>query len=116
MNFSKIDISRAYDYVSSKEENKEWTAIRLTDLTGKYSDIVYTYGKVSFGDETENGEMPLTFHYDVVLSKDIEESVLKEDIDFKNLLGDILIDILTKQIEEGNLQYVNTDNRKNNTQ
>ena len=34
--------------------------------------------------------------------------------DFFNLIGDILYDIMDKQLEDGSLQYVNTDDRKNN--
>ena len=109
MNLSKIDIERAYAFASSKEKGKEWTAIRLTDLVGKYSGILYNYGKVSFGEETDSGEMPLTFDYDVVLSNDITGEELEEDLEFKNLLGDILVDILEKQLRENSLQYVNND-------
>ena len=81
----------------------------MTDLTNVYSDIVYTYGKVSLGEETEDGEMPLTFHYDVVLSNNIPPEELQEDMEFKNLLGDILVDILEKQLKDNSLQYVNND-------
>jgi len=109
MNLSKIDIERAYAFVSSKEEGKEWTAIKLTDLVGEYSGIVYNYGKVAFGEESDSGEMPLTFHYDVVLSNDIPEEELQEDMEFKTLLGDILVDILEKQLRDNSLQYVNND-------
>jgi len=51
----------------------------------------------------------LTFHYDVVLSNDIPEDELQEDMEFKNLLGDILVDILEKQLRDNSLQYVNND-------
>ena len=108
MNLSKVDIERAYTYVSSKEEH-EWTHIQLTDLTREYSGIVFKYGEVSLGEETESGEMPLTFHYDVILSKDKTNEELQEDSDFKNLLGDILVDILEKQFKDNSLQYVNND-------
>ena len=30
--------------------------------------------------------------------------------DFFNLIGDVLYDILDQQLNDGNLQYVNTDN------
>ena len=109
MNLSKPDIERAYTFVSSKEEGKQWTAIKLTDIVGEYSGIVYNYGKVSFGEESEDDEMLLTFHYDVVLSNDITEEELQEDMGFKNLLGDILVDILEKQLKDSSLQYVNND-------
>ena len=36
--------------------------------------------------------------------------------DFFKLIGDILQDIITEQLDKDDLQYVNTDNRKNDTQ
>ena len=33
---------------------------------------------------------------------------LQEDLKFKNLLGDILMDIMEKQLEDNSLQYVNS--------
>ena len=41
---NKIDISRSFILVSDK--SKEWTALRLTELTEEYKDIIYKYGKV----------------------------------------------------------------------
>ena len=38
------------------------------------------------------------------------EEQLQEDMDFKNLIGDVLTVILERQLKEDNLQYVNTDN------
>ena len=32
------------------------------------------------------------------------------DDEFFNLIGDVLYDILDQQLNDGNLQYVNTDN------
>ena len=33
---------------------------------GKYAGVVYKYGKVSLGEETEDGKMPFKFEFDIV--------------------------------------------------
>ena len=110
MQMSRIDLERCFDYVSSKQEGEQWTGIKLLSTAGDYQNIIYKYGKVEFGEETESGEMPLTFHYDVIYSGSYTEEQLQEDMDFKNLIGDVLTVILERQLKEDNLQYVNTDN------
>ena len=106
---SKLDISRCYKFVASEEEDNKWQGIQLLESTGEYKDIIYKYGKVEFAkEENEKGEMPLTFHYDLIYSKDISGKELQEDLNFKNLLGDILMDIMEKQLEDNSLQYVNS--------
>ena len=106
---SRLDISRCYKFVAREEENNKWQGIQLLESTGKYKDIIYKYGKVKFGKkETAKGELPLTFHYDLIYSNDMSGKELQEDLKFKNLLGDILMDIMEKQLEDNSLQYVNS--------
>jgi len=103
------DISSKYTYVVN--EKQTWTGIGLTKDAGKYQGVVYRYGKVSFADEDENGNMPLKFEWDILDSNGLSKEDMQED--FFNLIGDILVDIIDKQIEEGSMEYVNTDNREN---
>src|SRR6056300_440858 len=110
MQLTKVDLERCFEYVSSKQEGEKWTGIKLLPTTQDYKGIIYKYGKIEFGEETESGEMPLTFHYDVIYSGKYTEQELQDDINFKNLIGDILTIILERQLKEDNLQYVNTDN------
>ena len=108
---NNIDIERSFIFVSNdKKEDEKWTALKLTGVTGEYENIILEYSKVSFGDETEDGSLPLTFHYDIVYSPSYSEKDLQEDLDFKNLLGDILMHLIEKQVEDNDLQYVNTPN------
>ena len=98
---SRLDISRCYKFVASEEENNKWQGIQLLESTGKYKDIIYKYGKVKFRKKgTAKGELPLTFHYDLIYSNDMSGKELQEDLKFKNLLGDILMDIMEKQLED----------------
>ena len=110
MSLNRIDVEGCFEYVSSNHDDNKWTGIKLLPITGDYQDIIYKYGKVEFGEEeNENGDLPLTFHYDVLYSGNHTEKELQEDNNFKNLIGDVLMVILERQLKEDNLQYVNTD-------
>ena len=105
---SKVDISRCFILVSDK--SKEWTALRLTDTTEEYKDIIYKYGKVEINEDEKNDNASLQFDYDVLVSPTISKKDLEEDMDFKNLMGDILHYLIEEQLQKDSMQYVNTDN------
>jgi hypothetical protein len=99
------DLSKLYTYVENKDQT--WTGIGLTQEAGKYQGVVYRYGEVKIV-EDENGEnATLQFEWDVLDSNGLPKEMIGED--FFKLIGDILVDIMEKQIEEDSLQYVNTD-------
>ena len=104
---SKVDISRSFILVSDK--SKEWTALRLTELTEEYKDIIYKYGKVEINEDEKNDNASLQFNYDVLVSPTISKKDLEEDVDFKNLMGDILHYLIEEQLQKDSMQYVNTD-------
>ena len=104
---NKIDISRAFVYCT--DQSKEWTALRLTGVTD-YEDVIYKYGKISVDENKENDNASLQFDYDVLVSPDVPKEELNNDIDFKNLMGDILVHIIGEQLDKDAMQYVNTDN------
>ena len=104
---NKIDISRCFMLVSDKSQ--EWTALRLTDLTKEYKDIIYKYGKVEIKEDEKSDNASLQFNYDVLVSPTIPKEDLEEDIDFKNLMGDILHHLIEEQLQKDSMQYVNTD-------
>ena len=104
---NKIDIGRSFILVS--DESKEWTAVRLTELTENYEGIIYKYGKVEIKEDEENDNASLQFNYDVLVSPTIPKEELEEDIDFKNLMGDILHYLIEEQLQKDSMQYVNTD-------
>ena len=91
-----------YTYVSRGED--QWASIMITK--GKYEGIIYQYGKVSIGKhEDENGNMPLSFKYNVVDCGTLDEEMLNSSKEFKNTIGDILVEILDEQLEADNLEY-----------
>ena len=105
------DISKLYTFVENKD--KTWTGIGLTEHAGKYQGVVYKYGKVSIVENEEKTEATLQFEWDMLDSNGLPKEMINDD--FFNLIGDILQDIIRNQMDEDNLQYVNTDDRTNNT-
>ena len=100
-----------YTYVENKD--KKWTAIGLTEKAGKYQGVVYSYGKVKILENEEKTEASLQFEWDMLDSNGLPKESIKDD--FFELAGKILEDIIRKQIDGEELQYVNTNDRKDNT-
>ena len=91
-----------YTYVSRGQD--QWASIMITK--GKYEGIIYQYGRVSVAEkENEDGKMPLSFDYNVVDVNGHEKEELDSSTEFKNTLGDILVEILDEQLEAANLEY-----------
>ena len=96
------NIKESYVYVESKTQDQTCIGIK----GGKFAGVIYKDGNVSLGEESKDGNMPFNFEFDIIDNN----AVPKEDfrVDFINLIGDILVDI----IEE---QYAEPDNRKDNS-
>lgn len=85
------------NYVFVQKEGADWTGIKLTDE--KYKNIVFKYGKVAFAkDENPDGTLPMKFDYTILQNPNLIDIDKNEFIDY---IGDILLDILEKQIKEG---------------
>jgi|TARA_E500000305_G_C3957066_1_gene205126 hypothetical protein len=80
------------------------SAIKIDE--GKYKDVILTYGKVGLH-ETDN-ECRLQFDYYVVENSER----VTDDAEFKEVAGDILVDILENHTEE--FEYGN--DRDNNSE
>ena len=91
-----------FTYVSRGQD--QWASILITK--GKYEGIIYQYGRGSVAEEeNENGKMPLSFNYNIVDINGHDKEELDNSTDFKNTLGDILVEILDEQLEADNLEY-----------
>jgi hypothetical protein len=87
-------------YVFAQKQGDDFSCIKL--LEGDYEGIIYKYNNIKFS-ETENelGQIPLKFTYDIMVNpnkKDIESN------DFRNYIGDILIECVEEQLENGTLK------------
>jgi len=95
-------MTKNYTFVSKGED--DWASIMIKD--GEYEGIIYQYGKVSVAEsEDENGNMPLSFNYNLIDHSGHNKEDLESSDDFRNTLGDILVEILDEQLEAGNLEY-----------
>ena len=96
------NIKESYVYVESKKQDQTCIGIK----GGKFAGVIYKYGSVSLGEETEDGNMPFKFKFDIIDNNAIPKEDFKED--FMNLIGDILVDIIEEQNAE-------SDNRKDSS-
>ena len=93
-----------YCYIFPKEDEKS-VHIRLLD--GPYKDTIFKYGKVKF--EEKNGQMYLLFAYDVLESTVDKPKKLEKDTTFKNYIGDLLVDIMSGNMEMEIIDETGTD-------
>ena len=103
------NIREKYTFVANKD--RKWQGIGLTEKAGFYQGVVYEYGKVSIVENEEKTEASLQFDYNVLDSNSLDRKYFNDD--FFQLLGDILQDLIDQQVNEENMQYVNTDDRTN---
>ena len=96
-----------YCFIYPKEDAQS-VHIRLLD--GKYKDTVFKYGKVKFEEKDDN--VYLLFAYDVIESTVAKPKKLEKDADFKNYLGDLLVEIMSSNIEQDIVDETGTDNIK----
>ena len=93
------DISEKYRYVVRKigdDEYDDQTFIGLTPEAGRYQGVIYKYGRVGVaGEENPDGSLNLQFDYGIVDNNGHKEEYFRDD--FKNLIGDILVDIIDKE-------------------
>jgi len=93
-----------YTYVSRGTE--QWASIMITK--GEYEGVIYQYGRVSVAEkENDHGKLPLSFQYNVIDENGHSKETLETSNEFKNTLGDILVEILDEQLEVDNLEYNN---------
>ena len=97
-----MSIKDRYVFVESTSQDQTCIGIK----GGKFAGVIYKYGKVSLGEETEDGQMPFKFEFDIVDNNSVPREQFGND--WTDLIGDILVDI----IEE---QYAEPDNRKDNS-
>ena len=87
-------------YAFAQRQGDDFSCIKIMD--GQYEGIIYKYNNVKFSStENENGEIPLKFTYDVMTNPNNED--VKSN-DFRNYIGDILVECVEEQLEKGQLQ------------
>jgi len=85
-------------YAFAQRKGDDFTCVKL--LEGDYEGVIYKYDNVKFEELNNNGQVPLQFTYDVFLnpnSKDVDSQ------DFKNYIGDILVELVDQQLKDETL-------------
>lgn len=67
-------------------------------IEGQFKDTVFKFGKVRV--EEKDGEGYLHFAYDVIESKVMKPKKLEKNEDFKNYIGNMLVEIIVKNLEQ----------------
>ena len=78
------------------QDDEQAVHVRLLD--GPYKDTIFKFGKVKF--EEKNDQMYLLFGYDVIESTVDKPKKLEKDNTFKNYIGDMLVEIMSSNIEQ----------------
>ena len=84
-----------YCFIYPKNNGSE---VHVKFLEGPYKDTTFKYGKVKFKEESDG--MHLLFAYDVLESVIDKPKKLEKDINFKNYIGDLLVNIMSSNIEQ----------------
>ena len=88
-------------YIFAQKQGDDFSCIKL--LEGDYNGVIYKYDKVAFEPKPlDSGDIPLRFTYDIMVNP---KKVDVESIDFKNYIGDILIEIVEQQLKEGKVEF-----------
>ena len=98
---SVTDQTKNKRYAFAQRDGDDFSCVKL--LSGKYEEVIYKYDKVAFEPEpTENGDVPLRFTYDIMVNP---KNVDVKSEDFKNYIGDILVEIVEQQLKEGKVTF-----------
>lgn len=84
-----------YKYIYPANDDK---SVHIKLLEGPYKDTIFKYGKVKF--EEKNEEMYLLFGYDVLESKVSKPNKLEKSEEFKNYIGNLLVEIMSGNLEQ----------------
>lgn len=93
-----------FNYVIPETEN---TTVGIKILSGEFLNTVYQYGKVKLQEEND-GAIYLQFIYNV-LETPLNKEELEKNSDFKNYIGDILVNIMSANLDKGLIDEAGTD-------
>jgi hypothetical protein len=96
-----------YCFIYPKDEN---SIAHIKFLVGPYQGTTFKYGKVKIKEEPDGAH--LLFAYDVIESPVMAPKKLEKDNDFKQYIGDLLVEIMTSNMEQDIIDETGTDNTK----
>jgi hypothetical protein len=102
-------MTEGIDYCFIYPKNDE-TTVNIKFLTGPYKDTIFKYGKVKIKEEPDGAH--LLFAYDVLESPVMKPNKLEKDNTFKNYIGDLLVEIMTSNMEQDIIDETRADDIK----
>lgn len=93
-----------YTYIIPETED---TTVNIKLLNGEYENTIYQYGKVKF-EEEKDGAIYLRFIYNVIETP-LNKEELEKNSEFKNYIGDILVSIMSQNVDARMLDETGTD-------
>jgi len=96
-----------YCYIYPKDDK---TATHIKLLDGDYKGTVFKFGKVKITEEIDGPH--LHFAFDVLESTVKKPKKLQNDVNFKQYLGDLLVELMTENIDEEIIDETRTDDIK----
>lgn len=84
-----------YSYVYPTTDD---TSVHIKVLTGDFKDTIFKYGKVNFKEEGDDGY--LQFDYNVIQCTTMKPKKLEKNEDFKNYIGNLLVEIISNRLME----------------
>ena len=98
--FEKTKQIPTHDFIISEDDN----LIKIVLKDGEYKGVIFTYGKVKIDEKDD--ECHLSFEYDVLESPFGD---LTKDENFKNTLGDLLVSMITTNLNNRGIDEIRTD-------
>ena len=87
------NIDYSYIYPASDE-----SGVHIKLLTGDFKDTIFKYGHVSFDEKDDQGY--LHFDYNVLQSTVMKPKKLEKNEDFKDCIGNLLVEIISNRLME----------------
>lgn len=84
-----------YNYIFPAKDDK---SVHIKILTGDFEGTIFKYGKVKVEEKDDEGY--LHFAYDVIESKVSKPKKLEKNEDFKNYIGNLLVEIISSRVEQ----------------
>ena len=90
-------LTEGIDYIYLFPENDK-QSVHINLLDGKYKGTTFKYGNVKFEEKDDQGY--LLFDYNVIESTGMKPKKLEKDEDFKNFIGNMLIEFISNRLQE----------------
>jgi hypothetical protein len=101
-----------FTFIIPEDVGKE---VNIELINGKYSGVVFNFGKVSIDEDKGSDRAFLNFEFDIINSNNMEN--LHKDVEFKNHIGNVLTSIVINKVGdfgeneyEDGTDYIETSN------